>query len=72
VGCCWFSIGICGVGAAYFLPPSPPAERLVGKPAEYIEVYIDVYKDKGKMEQVKWSLIGCAAHSALYLIATAR
>ena len=36
------------VGGAYVYQPGPPAERLLGKSAEYVTIYTDAYKAKSR------------------------
>ena len=39
-------LGAVAIGGAYIYQPVPPAERLLGKSAEYVTVYTDTYKAK--------------------------
>jgi len=61
-GTLWGAIGfffsILGIVAAYLIEPAPPAARLVGKSQEYIQVYTDCYKRKGKSVQGKKAITG--------------
>ena len=61
-GTLWLAIGffggIFGIAAAYLIEPSPPASRLIGKSPEYIQVYTDCYKRKGKSVQGKKAITG--------------
>jgi hypothetical protein len=61
--------GIFGVGAAYLLEPSPSAVSLVGKSADYVAVYTDCYKDKGRSIQTNKALIGCLTWAGVNLVA---
>ena len=60
-------VGLC-IGT-YLLPwmgftrihshqPEPPPSRLLGKSAEYVEVYTSTYKSKRSEIQVKWAAAG--------------
>ncbi len=62
-----FFLGLLGVGAAYVLEPDPPASNLLGKSPEYVAVYTDCYKRKGKSVQVKNAVIGCVLGNLLYV-----
>ena len=51
----WFlagcGCGLLGVGAAYFMPGTVPAQYVVGQSSEYIIGYTDAYKKaKGKKQ----------------------
>ena len=39
---------------------APPTERLLGKPPEYVDVYVDSYTKEVKRQQVISSASGCA------------
>jgi len=56
-----FLLGLTGVGAAYVIEPSPPALRLIGQPPDYVAIYTDCYKQKGKSIQTSAALRGCIA-----------
>lgn len=43
--------------------PDPPAERLLGKSPEYLNVYVDSYVKEAKRQQVIFSAVGCGAGS---------
>ena len=65
VGSCIITSGIlCGVltvpTAIFIYPhkPSPPLERLLGKPPEYIEVYLQAYRSKTISLRKKWVTAG--------------
>lgn len=62
VGC-----GIFGVGLAFLVPPSVPAERLVGKSADYAAGYADRYKSSGKMRQTLYACAGWLTWVLIYL-----
>ena len=57
-GCLLGSLGIIG---AYFRQPSPPPTRLLGKPPEYIDVYVSRYKWQRKRAALSGACLGCAA-----------
>ena len=52
-------LGALGIGAAYVVEPSPPATRLLGQPPDYVAIYTDCYKEKGKSIQTSAALKGC-------------
>ena len=41
-------LGAVAIGGAYVYQPVPPAERLLGKSAEYVTVYTEAYKAKSR------------------------
>lgn len=53
-------LGVVAIGGAYVYQPIPPAERLLGKPAEYVSIYTDAYKARARRLQ-----LGAAAKGAL-------
>ena len=69
-GTLWFFagclFGVLGVGAAYVIEPSPPATRLVGQPSDYVAVYSDCYKSKGKSIQTSAAIKGCVLEVILW------
>lgn len=71
-GTLWFAmgclLGVIGVGIAYFIPASPRAASMVGKPAAYVDVYTDCYKDEAQTLQVKKSFNGCLIWGIVALI----
>ena len=65
MGSCIIAGGIlCGVltvpAAIFIYPhkPSPPLERLLGKPPEYIEVYLQAYRSKTISLRKRWVTAG--------------
>ena len=58
-GGCLF--GSLGVVAAYFYEPSPPPTRLVGKPPEYVDSYINMYKAERNKTALSGAFLGCTA-----------
>ena len=61
--------GIFGVGAAYFMKPSPPAQALVGKSADYVLGYTDGYQNKARNANAGYACGGWAAFIAIYAAA---
>ena len=63
-GCIIASGILCGVltvpTAIFIYPhkPSPPLERLLGKPPEYIEVYLQAYRSKTISLRKRWVTAG--------------
>ena len=74
--CLWFCSGFslalgggCLLGSlslirVYSHRPSPPLNRLVGKPPEYISVYIDTYKEQRRSAASGAVVAGCALGTA--------
>ena len=75
-GCLWFCSGFslalgggCLLGSlslvsSYSYRPSPPLSRLVGKPPEYIAVYIDTYKEQRRSAAASAAVVGCTLGAA--------
>lgn len=75
-GCLWFCSGFslalgggCLLGSlslvsSYAYQPSPPLRRLVGKPPEYIAVYIDTYKEHRRSAAADAAIVGCTLGAA--------
>ena len=75
-GCLWFCSGFslalgggCLLGSlslvsSYSYRPSPPLSRLVGKPPEYIAVYIDTYKEQRRSDAASAAIVGCTLGAA--------
>jgi hypothetical protein len=75
-GCFWFCSGFflalgggCLLGSlslvcSYSYQPSPPLSRLVGKPPEYIAVYIDTYKEQRRSAAASAAIVGCTLGAA--------
>ena len=55
-------VGLAGI---YFYQPNPPAERFIGKSAEYVAIYSETYKKERSRLQVLWSTAGCASGSVV-------
>ncbi|NLI98384.1 hypothetical protein GX441_06960 [bacterium] len=63
-------INIIGVGLAYLLKPSPPPERLLGKPSDYVTAYTDCYVKEARKERAGKAWIGCGVAGGVALIGT--
>ena len=75
-GCLWFCSGFslalgggCLLGSlsligSYLHRPSPPLTRLVGKPPEYIGVYIDTYTERRRVVASSAAIVGCTLGAA--------
>lgn len=61
-------IGICGVGLAALIPPSPPATAFIGKSGSYIQGYAEGYKSKGRWKNVGMASVGCVISTAINLV----
>ena len=44
---------------------SPPTERLMGKSAEYVSVYVETYTEEVKRKRLKYATHGCVAGGIL-------
>ena len=58
----WFAIGCCVGLIGYVIAlqePNPPATQLVGKSPEYVAMFTDCYRKKGKDIKSKNALTGC-------------
>jgi hypothetical protein len=68
----WFFIGlfgsILGVLIAAIYEPTPPASRLLEKSPEYVAMYTDSYKAKGRRVQVRQSAIGLVVPFVLMIL----
>ena len=64
-----FCCGIFGVAGAYLIEPSPPAQMLIGKSAEYVMGFTEGYKNESRKKNAKYAGIGFLGYLALYLIA---
>ncbi len=53
-------LGTLGIVGAYFYQPSPPPMRLLGKPPEYIDVYVGYYKAAKNRIALSGACLGCA------------
>lgn len=62
IGC-----GVFGVGAAYLMPPSPPAERLIGKSPEYVAGYTESYRNSARNRQTLYACAGWLSWVLIYL-----
>lgn len=75
--CLWLSGGLClgvgggclfgslGVVAAYFYDPSPPPTRLLGKPPEYVDVYVSNYEWVRRNVALSSAALGCTAGAVI-------
>ena len=65
-GPCLF--GAVAVGGAYVYQPVPPADRLLGKSAEYVNFYTDAYKARMRRLQVVAATKGALGGSAVFFL----
>ena len=65
-------LGAIAIGGAYVYQPIPPAERLLGKPADYVSLYTDAYKASARNLQLnaaaKGALGGASAFCLLGMV----
>ena len=61
-------LGSLAIGGAYVYQPVPPAERLLGKPAEYVSFYTDAYKARIRRFQLGAAAKGSAGGTAVFFL----
>ncbi|MCG9134827.1 hypothetical protein J5I95_24480 [Candidatus Poribacteria bacterium] len=61
-------LGSLAVGGAYIYQPVPPAERLLGKSAEYVSFYTDAYKARMRRLQLVAATKGAAGGAAVFFL----
>lgn len=67
LGClgCLSAIPVAVLGYSNTRKVSPPTERLMGKSAEYVSVYVESYTRRIKHKRLKYATYGCAAGSVV-------
>ena len=63
-----FLLGSVAMGGAYIYQPVPPAERLLGKSAEYVSFYTDAYKARILRLQLVAAIKGAAGGTAVFCL----
>ncbi|MCY3740934.1 MAG: hypothetical protein OXH00_07930 [Candidatus Poribacteria bacterium] len=63
-----FLLGSIAMGGAYVYQPVPPAERLLGKSAEYVSFYTDAYKARIRRLQLVAAIKGAAGGTAVFCL----
>ena len=58
-------LSVWGLTGTYFYRPTPPAERLIGKSPEYVNVYSEAYRSERAKLQTLWSATGCVGGGAV-------
>ena len=61
-------LGAVAIGGAYVYQPVPPAERLIGKSAEYVTVYTDAYKAKSRSLRLNAATKGALGGAAVFCL----
>lgn len=61
-------LGAVAVGGAYLYQPVPPADRLLGKSAEYVNFYTDAYKARMRRLQLVAATKGALGGSAVFFL----
>ncbi len=61
-------LGAVAVGGAYVYQPVPPADRLLGKSAEYVNFYVDAYKARMRRLQLVAATKGALGGSAVFFL----
>ena len=59
--------GCIGVGAAYLITPSPPADKMIGKTTNYVIGYSEGYKKGIRGKQTGYAAIGWIVWIAFFL-----
>ena len=61
-------LGAIAIGGAYVYQPVPPAERLLGKSAEYVTIYTDTYKAKARSLRLSAAAKGALGGAAVFCL----
>ena len=61
-------LGAIAIGGAYIYQPIPSAERLLGKPADYVSIYTDAYKARARRLQLEAAGKGALGGSAAFCL----
>ena len=61
-------LGAVAIGGAYVYQPVPPADRLLGKSAEYVNFYTDAYKTRMRRLQLVAATKGALGGSAVFFL----
>lgn len=61
-------LGAIAIGGAYVYQPVPPAERLLGKSAEYVTVYTDTYKARSRNLRLSAAAKGALGGAAVFCL----
>ena len=61
-------LGAIAIGGAYVYQPVPPADRLLGKSAEYITIYTDTYKAKTRNLRLSAAAKGALGGAAVFCL----
>ena len=61
-------LGAVAIGGAYVYQPAPPAERLLGKSAEYVTIYTDTYKAKSRNLRLSAAAKGALGGAAVFCL----
>ncbi|RKU20946.1 hypothetical protein C6500_07345 [Candidatus Poribacteria bacterium] len=61
-------LGVVAMGGAYLYQPIPSAERLLGKPADYVSIYTDAYKARARRLQLEAAGKGALGGSAAFCL----
>ncbi len=61
-------LGAIAIGGAYVYQPVPPADRLLGKSAEYVTIYTDTYKAKTRNLRLSAAAKGALGGAAVFCL----
>ena len=61
-------LGAVAIGGAYVYQPAPPADRLLGKSAEYVTVYTDTYKAKARNLRLSAAAKGALGGASVFCL----
>jgi hypothetical protein len=67
----WFAAGfffnLLGVAGGYLIPMPVPANRIMGKSADYVANYSACYQEQSKGDNGMMAVWGCVVSSVLYI-----
>ena len=61
-------LGAAAIGGAYVYQPAPPADRLLGKSAEYVTIYTDTYQAKARNLRLSAAAKGALGGAAVFCL----
>ena len=61
-------LGAAAIGGAYLYQPVPPAERLLGKPADYVSLYTVTYKAAIRNLQLNAAVKGALGGASVFCL----
>ena len=61
-------LGAIAIGGAYVYQPVPPAERLLGRSAEYVTIYTDTYQARARSLRLSAATKGALGGAAVFCL----